>query len=235
MKFFILVVFSLPTLCFAENNLDRAESLVLQTRYDEALVLLDEGDTPRYYYNKLICEYSLFKTDDGIKSATKLLSFDNLPRRYLDIGRLIQYELENLKPDSIDHVASLMRDSQRRLNLGHGGSNVQRVQSETIAILDYLIEKIEQQQGGGQASENCPGEQGSSSQSNQHAKDSTVKGQKAPGEVDPKQVGKSGAWGSLPPKEQAKARQHAEENYPPHYRKIIEEYNRQMAERKRIE
>ena len=70
-------------------------------------------------------------------------------------------------------------------------------------------------------------------QSNSPAKDSTIKGAPAPGNADSKRLANKGGWGALPPKEQAAAKQHADENYPPHYNKIIEEYNKRMAERKR--
>lgn len=238
-KLWLFWVFLVASPLFADSKLDRAESLVLETRYDEALSILNEAEenNPRYYYNRLLCEYVLYKKDEAAKSAKALLSFDDIPLRYRDIGEKIQYDLENIKEDSLHHVASLMKDSQRRLNLGNGGRKVQKVQAETIAILDYLIEKIEQQEGGGLASSNCPSEQKSApnktNESSQNAKDSNIKGNIAPGEVDPSHHANAGGWGSLPPKEQAKAKQYADKNYPPHYKKIIEAYNKKIAERKR--
>lgn len=223
--------------CVCSGAEKDAYALTMEKRYDEALTKLNEQEenTPQYYYLKTLCEFALFKKDDGIKSARQLLKFDNLPARYKWVGEHLEYELANMKEDSVDHVAALMKDSERRLSLGQGGHKVQKVQAETIAILDYLIEKMEQQQSGMSASEQAPDYEipSKSNKSEQAAEKSKVKGTKAPGDVDHKNIAQRGGWGELPPKEQAEAKQYAKEQYPPHYSKIIEQYSKRMAERKR--
>ena len=89
-------------------------------------------------------------------------------------------------------------------------------------------------------SENCSGGcpcngngKSNKNQSSNPAKDSTVKGATAPGNVDQKNLANKGGWGSLPAKEQAEAKQHLKDKFPPHYEKIVEEFNKKIAERKR--
>ena len=43
-------------------------------------------------------------------------------------------------------------------------------------------------------------------------------------------VGNSGGWGDLPEKEREKDLQQIQENFPPHYRDIIEQYFKRMSE-----
>lgn len=206
---------------------------MLEYRFDEALVELEKfsEDSPRYHYNRMICEYGLLMKEDGLKSAKKLLSFNDMPDRYRAMGRIIQHDLEEMVPDSLGHVAKLMKDSERRLGLGQGGPKVQKRQAEVIAILDYLIEKAE----GSNKVADCPCEQSGSpkNESDNPADQSSVKGSKAAGEADRKRIANKYGWGSLPPKEQAAAKQYIDEHFPPHYRRIIEEYTKRMAERDR--
>lgn len=216
----------------AQPQLDHAESLVLEARYDQALVELDKftEDSPRYYYNRMICEYALLKVEDGLESARKLLSFDNLPNRYRDMGHIIKHELENFQKGTLEHASSLMSDSERRLKLGEAGRKVQKSQVEIVDILDRLIEK----RSGGPKGKESPSQPGEKDEGkNSPATESDVKGKKSPGNVDRKKLGNNGGWGALPPAEQAEAKQYAEDNYPSHYRKVIEEYTKRMAKKKR--
>ena len=110
-----------------------------------------------------------------------------------------------------------------------GGERVQKVEEEIVARLDEIIKKIEAQQGGGGGGGGDG--QGNSNSSGGPASDSRVKGSTAPGEVDERDIGRKSGWGSLPPKEQAKARNLIDRELPPHYRAAIEEYLRKLAKR----
>ena len=209
--------------------------------YDEALEQFSQIDprtvidpaTSLFY--TAVCQQQLLQKKEGLATLDKLLTkTENVPLRYSSVAQLMQYELQNLRQDSLDEVAFMMKDVERRLDLGRGGRKVQKKEAEIIAALDYLIEKLEQQQGNCSGSCPCNGNGPSrKNQSNSPAKESTVKGAPAPGNVDHKNLANRGGWGNLPEKEQAAAKQYAEKNYPPHYSKIIEEYRKKMAERKR--
>lgn len=208
--------------------------------YDEALEQFSQIDphnvidpaTSLFY--TAVCQQQLLQKTEGLATLDKLLTkTENVPVRYTSVAKLMQFELQSLRQDSLDEIAAKMKDVERRLDLGRGGRKVQKKEAEIIASLDYLIEKLEQQQCN--CSGNCPcnGNGPGKNQSNSPAKDSSVKGQTAPGNSDAKRLAQQAGWGSLPPKEQAKAKQYSKDNYPPHYTKIIEEYSKRIAERKR--
>ncbi len=89
-----------------------------------------------------------------------------------------------------------MSDVERRLDLGRGGKKVQDKEKEIIEGLEKIIKKLEQQ---GQGQGDGDG-QGGGNNPDKPADDSRVKGQTAPGTVDPKKLSKNGGWGSLPDK-----------------------------------
>lgn len=227
--FFVIILFFINGVV-ASELLDRAEALTLQSKYDEALDALSEFEeySPRYYYNRMICEYALIQRDAALKSAEKLLRFAYIPRRYEAMGHLLKADLEKFRPETLDHVARLMKSSERRLDIGQAGPKVQKDQEEIIAILEQLIEKAEgsedseeQDEGSGEAEGQNP------------ANESKVKGKKGSGKVDKKNIKQTGGWGDLPPKEAAAAKQYMDKHFPPHYRKAVEEYFKRLAERKR--
>jgi hypothetical protein len=208
--------------------------------YDEALEQFSQIDprnvidpaTSLFY--TAVSQQQLLQKTEGLATLDKLLTkTENVPVRYSSVAKLMQFELENLRQDSLDEVAALMKDVERRLDLGRGGRQVQKKEAEVIAALDYLIEKLEQQNCNCSGSCPCNGNKPSNkNQASNPAKDSMIKGATAPGNVDKKHVANKGGWGSLPEKEQAAAKQYAEKPYPPYYLKIIAEYNKKLAERK---
>ncbi len=209
--------------------------------YDEALEQFGQIDPRRVIdpatslFYTAVSQQQLLQKTEGLATLDKLLTkTENVPVRYSSIAKLMQYDLQNLRQDSLDEVAALMKDVERRLDLGRGGRQVQKKEAEVIAALDYLIEKLEQQNCNCSGSCPCNGNGISrKNQSSSPAKDSSVKGNVAPGNVDHKHVANKGGWGSLPEKEQAAAKQYGKDNYPPHYAKLIEEYSRRLAEGKR--
>lgn len=229
---------------FVSSNLRLyfARNLSRGRMYDEALEQFSQIDprnvidpaTSLFY--AAVCQQQLLMKTEGLATLDKLLTkTEDVPVRYSSVAKLMQYELQNLRQDSLDEIAAKMKDVERRLGLGRGGRKVQKKEAEIIASLDYLIEKLEQQ-GGGSCSGSCPCNgkgKPKKNTSNSPAKDSYVGGKKSPGNVDRKNLAKQSGWGSLPPKEQAEAKQHAEKFYPPHYSKIIEEYSKRRSERRR--
>ncbi|WP_459558233.1 hypothetical protein [Lacunimicrobium album] len=202
--------------------------------YDEAITVLGSAsvnelvDPASYFFHKAVCEHNLLMKQDGLTSLGHLLErTDAVPVRYSQVAELMKYDLENLEEKSLDEVARMMSDVERRLELGRAGSRVQKLEKEIVSRLDEMIEKIEQSQngggGGGSGNSNDPG--------NQPLQDSIVKGSTAPGNVDNKDIGHKDGWGNLPEKDQAKAKQILGSMYPAHYGKAIEEYSRKSAER----
>jgi len=153
---------------------------------------------------------------------------DQVPARYLTVAELMQRNLEEIQPQSLGEVARLMHDSERRLDLGRAGEQVQEVQGKIVANLDELIKKIEAQQGGGGGSGSGSS---NSNESSAPADDSRVKGTTAPGETDDKKFSKEGRWGDLPEKQQTAAKNLINREFPSHYRQAIETYFKKLATR----
>lgn len=202
--------------------------------YDEALEVLSAVkpeqtvDPAMALFFRAVCEHQLLMKKEGLETLEQLLSnTENVPVSYSSVGTLMQYELKNLREKSLEEITRMMSDVERRLQLGRGGANVQKKEQEVIALLDELIEKIEQSQGGGGG-----GGAGGGNQPSGPAGDSNVGGQTGPGEVDRKDVGNQNGWGALPPKEEAKAKQDIARKFPPQYIEAINKYNRKLANRR---
>ena len=186
-------------------------------------------DPASYFFQRAICEHQLLKKSDALKSLGKLLNdTQNVPARYTAVATLMRHDLEQLREASLGEVAKKMADVERRLQLGRGGEKTQKVEEEIIESLDEIIKKIEQQQssGGGGG-----GQGGNQNESGGPANDSSVKGAKAPGEVDKKDIGNKAGWGTLPPKRAAEAKNVINRNFPSHYREAIEQYFKKLANR----
>ena len=132
--------------------------------------------------------------------------------------------LEQLKDDSLDHIARRMADIERRLDLGRAGPKTREVEDGVIASLDKLIEEIEkqqQQQAGAAAAAAAP---------SMPAQDSRPMEGKGPGEITPRAIGSQSGWGDLPPKDREEALQQIGQQFPAHYRDAIEQYFRRSAQ-----
>ncbi|NNJ24531.1 hypothetical protein [Alienimonas chondri] len=211
-------------------------TLVRLGMYDEALGEL-EGlapaeliDPATALYCRAVCEHQLLMRGEALQTLATLLDRTaRVPESVTALAGLMQAELNETEPESLREVAGMMRDVERRLDLGRSGPKVRKQEEEIIARLDAIIEKLQAQAGGG------GGEGGgnSPSQSNQSANpgsDSALKGGPSDGIADDKPADGAGGWGDLPPREQARARSLLDRDYPGHYRRVVEEYFRKSAE-----
>ncbi len=201
--------------------------------YDEALeqfAALDYAqliDPAATLFFRAAAAQSLLQTELATESLKLLVkNTQGVPPRYKTTAELMLAELEGVEEQPLDKVARRMSDSERRLDLGRSGEQVQSVQEKIVADLDELIKRIEAQMGGGGGAGSS-----SSNESSSPAPDSVVKGSTAPGEVDKKKFGKEGQWGNLPEKKQAEAKNLINRNYPSHYRQAVESYFKKLAGR----
>lgn len=208
--------------------------LAQRRMYDEALDVLKPLDAHQVIdpasclFFTAVCQHQLLKKKDGLATIQHLLQdTEGVPVAYSTVASLMQYELKALRDKSLDDITRRMSDVERRLDLGRSGQKVQKREQEIIALLDELIERMEQSGGGGGGGGGASGNQPSGP-----ANDSSVGGQKGPGNVDRKNVGKRGLWGALPPKAEARVKQDAARKFPPHYREAIERYSRKLSNRR---
>lgn len=222
----------------ANMQLFYARYLTQRRLYDEALAVLEDIDPQTVVdpasclFFRAVCEHQLLLRTEGLATISRLLhNTEQVPVSYSTVARLMQYELEALKEKSLDEVSRMMRDVERRLDHARAGQRVQKKQQEIIASLDELIKKEEEKSGGGGGGSGSGQPKGN--QSSAPADDSRVGGATGPGNVDPKRLASQGGWGKLPEKDQARARNQINRNFPSHYRQAIEEYFKRINSRRR--
>jgi hypothetical protein len=200
--------------------------------FDEAaeqlagLKAADVVDPASLLFYQAVAAHRLLKKEEAEPLLAQLLENESaLPKRYATVARLMQHDLEPLKPDSLDEISRMMDDVRRRLDLGRAGKKVRDEEAEIIAKLDKKIEDMQKQQQQQQQQQDkakqSPSQAAEKSQAPQdiHATD----------EIDPKDL-KKGNWGNLPPKARQQALQQISRDLPSHFRDTIEEYFKRLAQ-----
>ncbi|MEM9353107.1 MAG: hypothetical protein AAGA92_08845 [Planctomycetota bacterium] len=178
-------------------------------------------------FYRAVSLHQLVRPDESRAALVELLDRpEPMPSRYRDVAELMAKDLRGVEDESLDHVARRMRDIRRRLGLGHAGERVQTVERGVVESLDRIIKKKEDEQNGGGGSS---GSSGGVIRPGQPMQDSQPAELKAPGKVDPKDIGNTPGWGDLPPKEREQAMQQIGRDFPAHYQALIEEYFRDLA------
>jgi hypothetical protein len=223
-----------------QDNIRLAAGRALAQRrlYDEALEALNDlelsqvSDPASLVFYRAVGQHHLLQKQDCLGNITLLLERETeLPTRYTQVAQLMSADIQPLKDDTLDEVARLMNDVQRRLDLGRAGKRVRDQEDEIVAKLDKLIDQIEQQmqQQQQQQQQNSGQQQQNPSSQSQPMDETQVAGGSGPGDVDPKKLGDRSGWGNLPPAERQAALQRLTEELPSHYRDVIEGYFRQLA------
>ena len=221
----------------ARNNLRLHVGMwmVNQRLFNEGLEQLSElspdqviAPASLLFYQSVI-HHHLLEKDQGLRTLRQLLENEaHIPRRYAKIARLMEADLKPVKEDSLNEISRLMGRVENRLGHGRVGKRVRQEEDEVIAKLDKLIEQLEQQRQQSQSG----GSQSGGPRAAQPMQDSMPGGGTGPGNVDPKQLANKRNWGDLPPKERQEALQQLGKEYPSHYRLVIEEYFRKLAQDK---
>ena len=206
--------------------------LAQRESFDQALTLLGKlrpeevVDPATLLFYQALIHHQLVQIEPSRQAAARLLQReDEIPRRYREVAQLLQVDSENVKVDSLDHIARRMDDIRRRLHLGEADQPVRKVEDGVIASLDKLLKKLEEQARQQQAQAASSGQLGSS----KPASDSRIMAGKGPGKVDKKPIGDQQGWGNLPAKERQEAMQQIGRRFPSHYREAVEQYFKRLA------
>ncbi len=198
--------------------------------YDECLARIgdlqpdDVVDPASLLFYQAVCHHRLLNKDQCLAGVERLLeNEDAIPKRYETLAMLMEADMSPLKTDSLDEVARLMDDVQRRLDLGRAGKRVRKEEEDVIAKLDKMIDEIEKNQKKMKSS----GSKGQ--QAGKPMEDSKAAGGSGPGEVEQRRMELAKNWGDLPPKQRQEALQQIGKGLPSHYRQVIEEYFRKLA------
>lgn len=222
------------TPALVRNNLRLyfARWLAQHQLYDETLIQIgdlkpaDVIDPATLLFYQSVAHHRLMDKDKCLPLLETLLeNRGQIPKRYETLALLMEADIKPLKTDSLDEVARLMDDVERRLGLGRAGQRVRQQEDEVIAKLDKMIEEIEKQM---QQSQGAAGATGGA-QPAQPMQDSSPAGGSGPGEVQQRNTGARSGWGNLPPKKRQEALQQIAKGLPSHYREVIEEYFRKLA------
>ncbi|MFT7639482.1 MAG: hypothetical protein ACI9G1_001218 [Pirellulaceae bacterium] len=230
-KFTILDDENLDAFVSANLHLLHGRWLAQHELYDEVLSTLESVqpqnvvDPAALLFYKSVASHHLLKKELCLDSVNKLLeNEESIPFRYKSLANLMKADIAPLKTDSLDEIARLMDDIQRRLNFGRAGKTVRDQEENVVAKLDKMIEELEEQQKKGGASS-----PGAGSNPSKPMNDSQAGGGTGDGEVPSRRTGNGSGWGNLPPKERQEALQQIAKELPAHFREVIQEYFRKIA------
>lgn len=234
-QFAVLADESLDGFIRANLKLYHGRWLSRHRYYDEALHAMetlkpeDVLDPASLLFFQSVAAHKLVMAKEGLATINRLLDdVADAPVRYRSVARLMQQDLAAVEPESLDHISRHMDDIQRRLELARAGKKVQKQEDDVIAMLDKMIKKMEDEACKACASAGGGGPGGT--QSNSPAGRSGLPPGGGPGEVDPKNINRAVEWGALPDKERQASLQGVPRDFPSHYRDIIEQYFRRLAE-----
>lgn len=194
------------------------------------------SDPSSWLFSAGVCQHYLLLKQPCLESLNKLLERESeIPSRYAITARLMLSDIEPLKQDSLDEVARMMNDVERRLTLGRTGKQVRDQEQAIIDKLDKMIDEMEkqaqqqQQQRQQQQQQRQRQQQNQQQQQQKAAQDSQPGGGDGQGEVDDKDIGDQSGWGNLPPAARQEALQNITKDLPSHYREVIEAYFKRLS------
>lgn len=186
-----------------------------------------------------VCYGQMREKEKAIVAATRFAEdYPDAPERYKRGMEQMKNELMQEWESPLYDLAGRMTQVGRKIEKGETGGDTQGKQTEIVDILTELIKKAEQQEGkgkgGGQGgSGKARGNQKSGSPANKSslpsggdggAKDLRGKKRAKPGDK----------WGEMRDKERDEVLQALKEKFPGRYRELQEQYDRAVAEGKRV-
>ena len=216
----------------ANARLYLARSLMHARLYDEAafhlerLALDEVVDPAALLFYRMSAYHQIVRPDRARAALVQLLEREeSIPRRYAQLARLVESDLASLDDQSLDHISRRMDDIRRRLEIGRTGRRVQDIERSVVESLEKMIEEQQKQQQQQQS------QRSGSPQSSRPMDDSRLPAKiESPGRVDAKSIGNQSGWGDLPPKERRQAMEQLAREFPVHYRELIEQYFRDLAD-----
>ncbi len=200
--------------------------------FDESLTQLkqlkvkDVLDPATLLYYRGLMEHQLMKKKECIQTLKQLQENEEaLPRRYAVLAKLMLADMKRLEEDSLDEISRMMGDIRRRTGLNRSGTRVRDQEKDVIKKLDKLIEQLEEQQRQMQMAQ----ANGNNSPSSPADREQRIGGQGS-GDVKSKRQSDGGQWGNLEPAQRDAALAEMSKDLPPHYRSVIEEYFRKLAD-----
>jgi hypothetical protein len=226
---------------FFRSNLALAYGKALITRrvYEEGLESLKIAqaeqvvDPATYLFDRAVAEHALLLKDEANRTILRLLDdVVDAPERYKMVAALMHFDMTGWRDKDLGHVARMMDNIERRLDLYRGGPQTQDIQKKVVLRLDEMIKELEDQQcncqGGKSAKNGKPS--GKTVRPSGPAPEDYLGGIGGPGHVDPKKFKElAEVWGKLPDKDRAKAMLDLTRDMPARHRELVENYFKNLA------
>jgi hypothetical protein len=215
------------------------KELVNRRVYEEGLECLKVAqaeqviDPATYLFDRAVAEHALVLKDEASRSILRLLDdVPDAPERYKMVAALMHFDMQSWRDKDLGHIARLMDNIERRLDLNRGGPKTQEIQKKVVLRLDEMIKQLEQQQqqanGNGRSRNGRPN--GNTVRPSNPATEDYLGGVGGPGKVDQKRFRELAEnWGKMPDKERAKAMLDLTQNLPARHRELIENYFKNLA------
>ncbi|MEM8885298.1 MAG: tetratricopeptide repeat protein [Planctomycetota bacterium] len=185
-----------------------------------------------------VCHGQMREKEKAIVAATKFLEdYPDAPERYKRAMEQMKNELVQEWESPLYDLAGRMDHVGRQIERGKTGDETQGKQQEIVSILDELIKRAEQQEGKGQGQNNGGGNspRGNDPSSNPANSSKVSPGASRTGNLRGKPGRKPGEkWGEMRDKERDEVLQALKEKFPGRYRELQEQYDRAVAEGKRV-
>lgn len=226
---------SLPDELTASVRLEVARALVASNRFEAALAWIDgvrkqDVSSPAtLLYCDCVCRFLLLDLEGAKLAGEQLQSMeDKADARQRYVAATILRQCESLKPDEPQYIAMQMRDVERRLRLGQCEDEDIGHQRRVVDALDSLIKEMEKKRGD-KSSSSAAGSASGQGQMSQPMEESRPGDLKGDGQVPTLVVDGATDWGAMPPAERTRVLQQIQQNFPPHYRAVVEEYFKSLS------
>ncbi len=194
-------------------------------------------DTDAAFY-LVVCLGQEREKEKAIAAANAFLKdYPDAPERYRKAMEQLKNELVQEWESPLYDLAGRMSHVAKKIDGGETGDPTQQKQKEIVAIIDELIKRAEENEGQGKGG---GGGNGGQPKGNQQPS-SPANQSKAPpgasriGDLRPNPKKKPGdAWGEMRDKEREEVLQALKEQFPDRYRELLEQYNKALAEGKRV-
>ena len=184
-----------------------------------------------------VCYGQMREKEKAIVAATRFMEdYPDAPERYRRSMEQMKNELVQEWESPLYDLAGRMNKVGREIKNGETGGETQGQQKEIVDILTELIKKAEQQEGKGKGQSKGSGPPRGNRQSNSPANSSKISpGESRVGDLRGKRRPKAGEkWGEMRDKERDEVLQALKEKFPGRYRELQEQYDKAVAEGKRV-
>ncbi len=184
-----------------------------------------------------VCYGQMREKEKAIVAATRFMEdYPDAPERYRRAMEQMKTELVQEWESPLYDLAGRMNKVGREIKNGQTGNPTQGQQTEIVDILTELIKKAEQNEGKGKGGKSGGGPPKGNKKSSSPAQKSAISpGASRVGDLRGKRRAKAGEqWGKMRDKERDEVLQALKEKFPGRYRELQEQYDKAVAEGKRV-